>query len=197
MSNVQQAGDIPPGINQLPDPQQFASEGGVSAKRRKRREVLEPEGLTITSLMDIMTIILVFLLKSYSSNPVQLPAAKDLKLPFSVSEIMPAESTTVTLTLSSIMVDDEKVLNIDNGEVSESDRSSGGFLIDPLFQKLQEAVDHQKRIAKFNKETKFTEVVTIIADRHVPFSLLSQVMYTAGQAQFSKFKFAVIKRSPT
>jgi biopolymer transport protein ExbD len=58
-------------------------------------------------------------------------------------------------------------------------------------------VDHQKRVAKFNKKAKFTEVVTIIADRHVPFSLLSQVMYTAGQAQFSKFKFAVIKRSPT
>lgn len=193
MSDAKQ--DIPQGINELPDPSTFGAPEGSYTKKRKRRELLDPAALTITSLMDIMTIILVFLLKSYSSNPVQLKQAKDLKLPFSQSMIEPAESTAVTVTLNNLLVDDQPVIAIENGVVPESDRSSGGFLIDPLFQKLQEAVDHQKRVAKFNPQAKFTEVITVIADRHVPFSLLSQVMYTAGQAQFSKFKFAVIKRS--
>jgi len=152
MSDAQQ--DIPQEINELPDPSSFAAPPGGSRKKRKRRVLTEPGGLSITSLMDIMTII---------------------------------------FTLSNIMVDDTKVIDMENGVVSESDRSSGGFLIDPLFQQLQEEVDKQKRIAKVRADAKFTEVVTIIADRHVPFSLLSQVMYTAGQAQFSKFKFAVIK----
>jgi biopolymer transport protein ExbD len=192
MSDAKQ--DIPQGINELPDPSTFMSTEGAPTKR-KRRPDPDPVALSITSLMDIMTIILVFLLKSYSSNPVQLKQAKDLKLPFSQSMIEPADSTAVTITLNNLLVDDSPVIAIENGVVPESDRSSGGFLIDPLFQKLQEAVDHQKRVAKFNPQAKFTEVITIIADRHVPFSLLSQVMYTAGQAQFSKFKFAVIKRS--
>ncbi len=186
---------IPAGINQLPDAASFVAPPGSIRKKRKRREFDQPSKLTITSLMDIMTIILVFLLKSYSTNPVQLKQAKDLQLPFSYSDIMPADSTAITLTLNGILVDDKPVLTLDNGVVSESDRSSGGYLIDPLFQKLQEAVDHQKRVAKFNKKAKFTEILTIISDRHVPFNLLSQVMYTAGQAQFSKFKFAVIKRT--
>lgn len=187
--------DIPPGINEIPNPATFGAPPEAFRKKRSRRVLGEPAPLTITSLMDIMTIILVFLLKSYSSNPVQLKQAKDLKLPFSQSIIDPAESTAVTITLNNLLVDDSPVIAIENGVVPESDRSSGGYLIDPLFQKLQEAVDHQKRVAKFNPQAKFTEVITIIADRHVPFSLLSQVMYTAGQAQFSKFKFAVIKRS--
>ncbi len=191
MSDAQQ--DIPQEINELPDPSSFAAPPGGSRKKRKRRVLTEPGGLSITSLMDIMTIILVFLIKSYSDSPVQLKQAKDLKLPFSQSMIDPADSTAVTVTLSNILVDDTKVIDMENGMVSESDRSSGGFLIDPLFQQLQEEVDKQKRIAKVRADAKFTEIVTIIADRHVPFSLLSQVMYTAGQAQFSKFKFAVIK----
>ncbi len=38
-------------------------------------------GLTITSLMDAMTIILCFLLKSYSVDDVTVSADEDLKLP--------------------------------------------------------------------------------------------------------------------
>jgi len=135
------------------------------------------------------------LLKSYSNNPVQLKQADDLKLPFSSSDVTPSESTAVTVTLSNIMVNDQPVVAIDNGVVPESERSSGGFLIDPLFQKLQEEVENQRKIAQFNKAAKFSEVCTVIADRNVPFNLITQVMYTAGQATFSKFKFAVVKSS--
>ena len=50
-----------------------------------------------------------------------------------------------------------------------------------------------KRIKKMYKHGEWDATMTIISDRHVPFSLLSQVMYTAGQAQYSKFKFMVVK----
>ena len=185
--------DIPGGVNDLPNPAEFAAPEDAFGKKKKRRPLQEPEPLTITSLMDIMTIILVFLLKSYSANPVQLKGGDDLKLPFSKAEQQPAESTAITVTLNNIIVTDSAVAALDNGEVAASDLSGGDFMIDPLFEALQQEVDKQKKIEKFNKKAKFTEVVTIIADRNVPFSLLSKVMYTAGQASFSKFKFAVVK----
>lgn len=191
---------IPEGINALPDPASFAAPPDAQRKKRKRRELVEPEPLTITSLMDIMTIILVFLLKSYSANPVQLKGGDDLKLPFSTADQEPAESAAITVTLNNILVTDDSVAKLerrDDGtvQVAESDLSAGGFMIDPLFEALQKEVDKQKKIEKYNKKAKFTELVTIIVDRNVPFSLLSKVMYTAGQASFSKFKFAVVKRS--
>ena len=147
----------------------------------------------MNSLLDILTIILVFLLKSYSTDPVQLKQAEDLKPPFSSAMLKAEQSTTVVLTLNNLLVDDKPVLRIEQGVVGEGDTSSNGFLVDPLFQALQESVDHQKRVASFNSSAEFTGIITVISDRHVPFKLLSQVMYTAGQAQYSKFKFMVVK----
>ena len=177
--------------NQLPDPSVFAERVGPKRERIKSKGLPEASGLSITSLMDALTIILVFLLKSYSNNPVQLKGGDDLKLPFSKASLFPAESIAVTLTATHIVVEDT-ALPIENGKVSESDLSGGGFLIEPLFQRLQDAVDKEKRVAKFNKNKEFEGVVTIISDRDISFKLITQVMYTAGQAQFSKFKFAVV-----
>jgi len=185
---------IPEGINDLPDPASFAAPEDALRKKRKRRPMEDPGSLSINSLMDIMTILLVFLLKSYSADPVELKQAPDLKPPFSTALLKPEASSTLTVTLNSIMVDDKAVLRLEQGVVDEADLS-GGYKIDPLFQALQEAVDHQKRVASFNSSVEFTGVITIISDRHVPFSLLSQVMYTAGQATFNKFKFLVVKGS--
>ena len=184
---------IPEGINDLPDPETFAAPPEASRKPRKVRKIEEGGSVTPTSLMDILTIILVFLLKSFSTDPVALKQADDLKPPFSSAELKAEQSTTVTLTLNHLMVDDKSVVKVEQGVVGEGDTSSNGYLIDPLFQALQEQVDHQKRIASFNSSAEFTGIITIISDRHVPFKLLSQVMYTAGQAQFSKFKFMVVK----
>ena len=177
--------------NALPDPSLFAETGGK--KKRKRRAMEEPGALSMNSLMDIMTIILVFLLKSYSTDPVQLKQAPDLRPPFSNSQLKPVQSTTLTVTLNNILVDEKPVMRLEGGVVPEAETQQAGMLISPLLDLLNDAVEHQKKVQKFNKNTEFKGIVTIISDRHVPFSLLTKVMYTAGQAEFSKFKFMVVK----
>ena len=49
----------------------------------KARRPSEPAGLNITSMMDMMTIILVFLLKSYSTQDISIAPSEDLELPVS------------------------------------------------------------------------------------------------------------------
>jgi len=186
------AEQIPHGINELPDPVAFAAPVDGTKKKKKRREEESPPGLSMNSLMDIMTIILVFLLKSYSTDPVQLKGAPDLKPPFSTATLRPSESTIITVTLNNLIVDDKAVAKLENGKVAEAELSNG-FLVDSLYQELLDRVDHQKRVYQYQKKKEFEGVVTIVADRHVPFSLLTQVMYTAGQAEFGKFKFMVVK----
>jgi biopolymer transport protein ExbD len=192
MSDVENE-SVPEGINDLPDPESFGAPAGSKRRPKKKRKIEESSGVSMNSLLDILTIILVFLLKSYSTDPVTLKQAEDLKPPFSSAQLKAEQSTTVTLTLNNLLVDDKPVLRIEQGVVGEGDTSSNGFLVDPLFQALQESVDHQKRVASFNSSAEFKGIITVISDRHVPFKLLSQVMYTAGQAQFSKFKFMVVK----
>lgn len=179
--------------NVLPDPAAFSAGPSAKSRRRKAAHPEHPADVNINSLLDVLSVILVFLMKSYSANTVQIKPSADLQVPISWSTQAVQESTAVTVTLKDILVDDIPVMALDNGHVAEADKSGGGLNIDPLFQKLQEAVDNQKRIAQVNKKAEFKGIVTIIADRNVPYALLSEVIYTAGQAQFNQFKFAVIK----
>jgi biopolymer transport protein ExbD len=151
-------------------------------------------GLTMISLLDIMTIILVFLIKNFSTDPMQLKASDDLKPPFSSAQIKPAESTVVTVTLKNILVADRLAVTLEGGQVREGDLSGGAYQVGPLLTILEEAVAHERRVLELQGgKRQFEGVITIVADRHVPFKLLSQVMYTAGQAEYGKFKFMVVK----
>lgn len=167
-------------------------EATYKRKKRKKRDLDDKGSLTINSLMDILTIILVFLIKNYSADPVQIKQAPDMQLPFAFSRQKPEEATNVTITMRSITVVDKKVVALENGKVAAADMQ-GDFLIQPLLDALADEVEHYKKVAKYNKKSEFKGLMTIICDREVPFNLLTKVMYTAGQAEFSKWKFAVIK----
>jgi biopolymer transport protein ExbD len=196
---------VPPGY--VPGPMQSAPPGGGMPpaggppppeekpfkKKKKAREPDKKLDISINSLLDILSVILVFLMKSYSTTTVQIKPSKELQVPFSWSAQIVEESTSVTVTLKHVLMDDKPVLTLENGKVAEQDLSSGGLLIDKLYEKLQDDVAHQKKIEQRNAKAKFKGIVTIIADRYVPFPLLAQVMYTAGQAEFGQFKFALIR----
>lgn len=181
-------------VGDFPDPAAFQEHtGGRPHRRKKHVHDDHAVHVNINSLLDVLSVILVFLMKSYSANTVQVKPSPALQVPFSHSTQAVQESTAVTVTLKDILVDDLPVMTFESGVVPTNFLSSGGLLIDPLFQKLQDAVDHQKKIAAVNAKAEFKGIVTIIADRNVPFSLLTEVMYTAGQAQYNKFKFAAIR----
>jgi biopolymer transport protein ExbD len=42
-------------------------------------------------------------------------------------------------------------------------------------------------------EAEFKGQILLQCDRKLPFTVIREIMYTAGQAQFSEFKFVVIK----
>jgi len=166
------------------------------AKRNKRlaRREQGKGGLNINSMMDMMTIILVFLIDSYGSNPIQVKGGADLIMPRSTTELSPEDTLQITITRKSIVVGDKPVVAIKDGKVDKSQKRGGenSLHIQPLFEKLNDEVGRHKQMANLRKQ-KFEGVVTIVADRTVPYRLVTEVMYTAGQAQLAKFKFAVIK----
>ena len=163
-------------------------------KRNKKSRYKEPEGgVSFNSLMDIMVIILVFLLKSYGDEPVKV-IGKDLKAPTSATELNPEDMTTITVSQRAVLVNDKKVVDIKAGTVDASQKKDGaaGLLIQPLFDQLVKATDRKKQqVGMLGQEYK--PIVTIIADQSTPFRLVTEVMYTAGQAELSMFKFAVVK----
>ncbi len=163
--------------------------------RREKGGRGEEEGgsMNINSLMDILVILLVFLLKSYGDQPIKVTGA-DLQVPKSTTQLTPEDMTTITISRSGILVNDKQTVDVKDGAVDRSQKKGGesSLYIQPVFDTLTEEVNKKKRQQQLLNQ-KYEPVATIIADQTTPYRLVTEVMYTAGQAELSKFKFAVIK----
>ena len=162
--------------------------------RKSRRLPDEEVGVTINSLMDAMTIILVFLLMNYSVDPLRIDPSEDLKLPASTTDISPKASAAITVTAKGIVVADKMVAKVVNGAVDKVDKQGDetSLNIQPLFDALNSEASRQKEMARL-RGAKFDGLLTIVAHEETPYRLLTEVLYTAGQAEFQKFRFAVLK----
>lgn len=170
------------------------------ALRRKRRRDRDAEGeihdLNIYPMLDMMTIILVFLLKSYSASSVTLNSVDPLQPPTSTTTTSPKETVAITITSKHILIDNKAVMNLANFKVDPSDKPEGanGMLIAPLKSAFLDKVTHLKKLEALNPETMpFTGELSVIADQHVPYRLLMEVLYTAGQAELGNYRFIVIQ----
>ena len=89
------------------------------AMARKKRKEREAEGeikeLNITAMMDIMTIILVFLIKSYATSSLTMTSSDELKPPISTTRLTPKDTIAVTITPRHIMVGDKVRATLVNG----------------------------------------------------------------------------------
>jgi len=167
-------------------------------KRKKASKVKDRDNklndININSLLDILTIMLVFLLKSYATDPINITPGSDLDIPKSTSLLKPAATVMVTVSKSAIVVDNQPVLVIKDGKVEASQKRGGedGYFIIPLNKVLVDAAEKKRRLASVNPTVKFEGICTLVMDKDTPYRLVAEVMYTAGQAEFSKFKFATI-----
>jgi biopolymer transport protein ExbD len=170
----------------------------------KARRSEEPASLNITSMMDMMTIILVFLLKSYGTQDISVAPSDDLVLPVSTAQKSPEIAVNVVVSKISIVVDGVPIVNLETVPDPENPGQSvlqvpedllNGQLIDTLLDELSKKADIAKDIGKQSglAEHAFKGRLLIQCDKKLPFAVLRQVMYTAGQAQFSEFKFVVYK----
>ncbi|MEW5737423.1 MAG: biopolymer transporter ExbD [Myxococcota bacterium] len=168
------------------------------ALARKKRVDREAEGeikeLNITAMMDMMTIILVFLIKSYTASSITVTASEDVRPPLSTTRTTPKDTIAITVTPKSILVGDKKKVELVNMQVKPSDLEGKKIL--PLDAALQKEVEKLKYIAERNPTAPFNREVSIIGDKRVPYELLSSVLYTAGQNELENFRFVVLQKSP-
>jgi biopolymer transport protein ExbD len=174
-------------------------------KRELRKEIRRKGGeveinfLNITAMLDMMTIILVFLLKSMSSSSASIPQSADLTIPNSVlTSEASQEGVAVLISKSQIVVDDNTVCAVptdaSHGVEAKYKRSGPTDLyIVPLANALQgwRERDRQVRLAT-GKDPSASEAI-VIADANTPYRLLVEVLFTLGQSEFAKFHLMVLQ----
>ena len=145
--------------------------------------------LNITSMLDMFTILILFLLKSYSAEGTILTIPADLQLPYSVTQVAPKPGLVVELSQNRIVVDGQ-VIPVDLEQVETSE----DIMIPELFSVLTEKARQYKEIAAVNPSVSFTGQMVLEGDRQVPFRLLKKILYTSGQAGFINQSLAVFQK---
>ena len=168
------------------------------AMARKKRRDREAEGeikeLNITAMMDLMTIILVFLIKSFSASSITVTASEDVRPPMSTARATPKDTIAITVTPKSIMVGDKTKVTLANSALKPADLQ--GKLILPLDAALKKEVEKLKYIAERNPTSPFNREVSIIGDKRVSYDVLSSVLYTAGINELENFRFIILQKNP-
>jgi biopolymer transport protein ExbD len=170
---------------------------GKKAIRSFARKLAEPEtikDLNITPMMDMMTIILVFLLKSFSSTTSTITFDSNLQVPKSMTELKPKVAITVTVTKRVLLAEGDAVAPVNNGRIDPTVKRDGenGYYITPLVEVLEKHAKREKRVAELTGQ-KFEAQLMLVADHTTPYRLLTEVIYSCGQAGYANYRLLVLK----
>jgi biopolymer transport protein ExbD len=134
----------------------------------------------LTSLVDIMVILLFFLIQSFSVEGNLVTPSDDLQLPVSSANKMPQPFCGVHITKNNVLVEDLIVTT------TEMILKSEDLLLRDLLKVMIAEKAKSKDPATANK-------LLIQADKDIPFAIIKKVMYTCSKAGFEDFKVLVIQ----
>lgn len=155
--------------------------------RRMGRNKKKLPGLNLTSLMDVFTILVFFLLfNTGASEVVETP--KQIKLPDSIVEAKPRANTVV------IMISNDLVLVQGEAVISIADLLNvKSELVAPITDRLSSL--ERSVIGSSTQAVAASKEVTILADKTIPFSVLKKVMSTCTNSGYGKISLAVIQKA--
>jgi len=153
----------------------------MAERTRKRAPITS---INMVSLLDIFTILLLFLLVQAGDPATVLPVFDNLKLPFSQAQAPAKRTLVVTIDKEYILLEGKPVAKLT--ELTDAAVIPG----------LAEALKGYVKLAAASREAgqKFRGSVTIMGDRNVPFSVLKKVMVTCASGHFGNVSLAVQQR---
>jgi biopolymer transport protein ExbD len=184
----------------------------ASIRSRGRRKMHKGFELQLTSMMDALVIIVVFLLKNYNVSENSFTSPPGLVLPTSGSHDTPNDSVQVIITPDAVTVEKERILDfvqtaVDAGSKTAeynfktSDLSEGGRKVIPLYDALIKAREKTELLlAKSTarqadgKPLPFEGILAIQADKKIQYHTIRRIMYTAGVAGNRVIRFLAMKR---
>ena len=175
----------------------------ILSKRKGKREVVAM--LSLTAMVDMFTVLVIFLLQNYSATGDVLYIPKEVTLPKAeqIKELKPA--VVVTISNKEVLLDKEVIISFEQLQAQKE------WMIEPLFTKVQAALQAEKQkyeenlsvqLQKAVDQSKLAEredpnawnKVTIQADKGMDFLSVKKVMYTVSEAGAGEINFAVMKQ---
>jgi biopolymer transport protein TolR len=161
---------------------------GMVGKIRHTHKSKALTALNLTSLIDLFTILVLFLLFNMSTEGDVIPDAQKIKLPESIAHAAPQATVMVMVTQDDILVDGVKVGSV-KAIMDQED-----MVVSGLKAELDKHAEKSKAVGAAMGTEVFGGKITILGDRELPFKLLEKVMFTCSEAEFADINLAVIQK---
>ncbi len=180
--------------------------------RRRKLNIQTGFELQLTSMMDVLVIIVVFLLKSYATSNNMFSSVPGLQMPISISPDSPPDSLQVIITPESMTFENSRILEFDvkPGDIGSTEASyafkkidlkEGGMMVVPLYDALMKARDRAELLRAKSpardaegKPLPFEGILAIQADKKIQYDTIRRIMYTAASAGYKIFRFLAVKK---
>ena len=156
----------------------------MARMQRNRRAVPK---LNLTSLMDVFTVLVFFLIFNSSATVETLQTPKQIKLPESVVEEKPRETVVIFVGKEEVLIQGVPVARVSDIE------AMGNVEIEPIGVRLAELSDSV--IGLSTQAVAESQEVTVLADKTVPFNVLKKVMATCTAQGYTRVSLAVVQKS--
>jgi biopolymer transport protein ExbD len=143
--------------------------------------------LNVVPMVDMMTMLVIFLLQQYSAAGEVLFMQKDIKLPDANHGQMIEMAPVVAVSADQVVVTGVKV-----ADIRELDSDSGYLNIPALEERLRDEKKRWEFIHQQDPSKKWDGIVNIQADKAVPFRIVKRVMYSCGVAGYFSVNFAAL-----
>jgi biopolymer transport protein ExbD len=146
--------------------------------------------INLTALLDVLTNLLFFLMFGAAAQQVNLELDSGFVLPESSAQAQVQKTVAVTIGRTDLRLEKQPILQLTGGHVRGlSDHKSR---IDALFNRLQVLRNAQAVATKNRGRSDATDVLLVFCDKDTPYGLLHQVLDTAAQAGYARFRMAVL-----
>jgi biopolymer transport protein ExbD len=156
--------------------------------------------LMLTSLLDMFTIILIFLIVSFEAESFDFRLNPDLVLPESTASAQLKPAVNVSVTGESILVENEEVARLTDGRAQDAEYDANEIpaLVAALRAEYERRFGDQPTVgARVDQQDEASEeqepIVVLQSDRHLDYRTLYLVLRSAATAGFFKYRLAILK----
>jgi biopolymer transport protein ExbD len=144
--------------------------------------------LNLTSMVDMLTILVVFLLQTFSASGELLTVQKNIVLPEAMNFKDLEQAPIIAVAKDSVTLDGRRV-----ADAEELNReTTADWKINDLHDQLVTLKNNYKLL---HPSEEFKGLVIVQADRNVDFKVIKKVMYSCGVAGYQNVNFAVQQKA--
>ncbi len=177
-----------PGLMKKPGPRlrKFAPLKFVRAHGHGKKSTYAE--LNLTSMVDMLTILVVFLLQTFSASGELLTVQKNIVLPEAQNFKDLEQAPIIAVSRESVTLDGRMVANAD--QLNQD--NSADWKITDLHDQLVTLKNNYKLL---HPSENFAGTVIVQADKNVDFKIVKKVMYSCAVAGYANVNFAVQQKS--